>query len=249
MPERTWNVLIIGATSAIAESLARRLAARGATLLLAGRDSVRLEAIADDLRVRGAPVVRTVLLDVAQLAAHQRFVDEAARTLGRIDVAVVAHGTLPDQKACEACPAQTVAEMNTNFVGTISLLTVLANVMCSQQGGTIAVITSVAGDRGRQSNYVYGAAKGGVSRFLQGLRHRLRAVGVRVIDVKPGLVDTPMTNTFPKGPLWATPAKVAQDTERAIDRGRDEIYTPWFWRWIMLVIRSLPNAIFHRTSL
>jgi decaprenylphospho-beta-D-erythro-pentofuranosid-2-ulose 2-reductase len=249
MPERVGNVLIIGATSAIAEALARRLAARGAALLLAGRDAARLEAIAGDLRVRGAPDVRTATLDVTQLADHQRFVDEAAHTLGRIDIAVIAHGTLPDQRACEASAAQTVAEMNTNFVGTISLLTLLANVMGSQQRGTIAVVTSVAGDRGRQSNYVYGAAKGGVSRFLQGLRHRLRAAGVRVIDVKPGFVDTPMTSAFPKGALWTTPARVAQDIERAIDRGSDEIYTPWFWRWIMLVVRSLPNALFHRTSL
>ena len=249
MPERARNVLIMGATSAIAEALARRLAARGAVMLLAGRDASRLEAVAADLRVRGAPTVRTAVLDVAQLDDHARFVDEAVRTLGSIDVAVVAHGTLPDQKACEASPAQTVAEMNTNFVGTVSLLTVLANVMQSQRAGTIAVITSVAGDRGRQSNYVYGSAKAGVSLFLQGLRHRLRAAGVQVIDVKPGFVDTPMTRAFPKGPLWATPAKVAQDIERAIDRGSDEIYTPWFWRWIMLIVRALPNAFFHRTSL
>jgi decaprenylphospho-beta-D-erythro-pentofuranosid-2-ulose 2-reductase len=249
MPERVTNVLLIGATSAIAESFARRMAARGATLLLAGRDGARLDAIAADLRVRGATAVRTALLDVTRLDQHERIVDEARQALGRIDVAVLAHGTLPDQRACEASPAQTVAEMNTNFIGTVSLLTVLANVMHAQRGGTIAVVTSVAGDRGRRSNYVYGAAKGGVSRFLQGLRHRLRAVGVRVIDVKPGFVDTPMTRDFPKGRLWATPARVARDIERAIDRGSDEIYTPWFWRWIMLVVRLLPNALFHRTAL
>jgi short-subunit dehydrogenase len=249
MPERTSNVLFVGATSAIAEALARRMAARGAALLLAGRDAAHLAAVAEDLRVRGAAVAHVAVLDVTRFADHERFVDGALQTLGRIDVAVVAHGTLPDQRACEASPGCTVAELNTNFVGTISLLTALARVMRAQRGGTIVVITSVAGERGRQSNYVYGAAKAGVSRFVEGLRHRLHADGVRVIDVRPGLVDTPMTAAFPKGRLWTTPARVARDIDRGIDSGRDVIYTPWFWRWVMLVIRALPNALFHRTSL
>jgi short-subunit dehydrogenase len=249
MPERQRKVLIVGATSAIAEALARRLAARGDALLLAGRDCARLAAIADDLRVRGAPVVQIATLDVARLDDHPRFVEAAWQTLGPFDVVVVAHGTLPDQRACEASVAQTVAEMGTNFVGTVSLLTLIANRMQAQGSGTIAVITSVAGDRGRQSNYVYGAAKGGVTRFLQGLRHRLHAFGVQVVDIRPGFVDTPMTASFPKGPLWATPARVAQDIERALDRGVAELYTPWFWRWIMLVVRMLPMSIFHRTKL
>jgi short-subunit dehydrogenase len=242
-------VLIVGATSAIAEALARRLAARGDAILLAGRDADRLAAIADDLRVRGAPIVQIATLDVARLDDHPRFVEEAWAALGPFDVIVVAHGTLPDQSACEASVARTIAEMGTNFVGTVSLLTLMANRMQAQRSGTIAVITSVAGDRGRQSNYVYGAAKGGVTRFLQGLRHRLHAVGVKVVDIKPGFVDTPMTADFPKGALWATPAQVARDIERALDRGVAEVYTPWFWRWIMLVVRTLPMAIFHKTKL
>jgi hypothetical protein len=225
------------------------LAARGDAILLAGRDSARLAAIADDLRVRGAPVVRIATLDVATLEDHPRFVEEAWAALGPFHIVVVAHGTLPDQQACEASVAQTIAEMGTNFVGTVSLLTLIANRMQAQRSGTIAVITSVAGDRGRQSNYVYGAAKGGVTRFLQGLRHRLHAVGVKVVDIKPGFVDTPMTANFPKGPLWATPARVARDIERALDRGAAEVYTPWFWRWIMLIVRTLPMAIFHKTKL
>jgi len=249
MPERQRKVLIVGATSAIAEALARRLAARGDAIVLAGRDSARLTAIADDLRVRGAPVAQIATLDVDRLDDHPRFVDAAWQTLGPFDVVVVAHGTLPDQKACEASVTQTIAEMSTNFLGTVSLLTLIASRMQAQGSGTIAVITSVAGDRGRQSNYVYGAAKGGVTRFLQGLRHRLHAVGVKVVDIKPGFVNTPMTADLPKGPLWVTPARVARDIERALDRGVAEIYTPWFWRWIMLVVRTLPMAIFHRTKL
>jgi short-subunit dehydrogenase len=121
--------------------------------------------------------------------------------------------------------------------------------MQAQGSGTIAVVTSVAGDRGRQSNYVYGAAKGGVSRFLEGLRHRLHQAGVKVIDIKPGFVDTPMTAAFRKGPLWVGPEQVAKDIERALDRNRADVYTPWFWRWIMLAVRALPNALMHRTKL
>ena len=250
MTERGRRALIVGATSAIAEALARRLAARGDELVLAGRDSSRLEGIADDLRVRGAPVVRIATLDIARLDYHARFVDEAWQMLGPFDVVLIAHGTLPDQKACEASVVQTIAEMNVNFLGTVSLLTLIANRMQEQAHGTIGVITSVAGDRGRQSNYVYGAAKGGVTRFLQGVRHRLHAAGVKVVDIKPGFVDTPMTLAIPKGgPLWATPARVARDIEHALNRGNAEIYTPWFWRWIMLVVRTLPNALFHRTRL
>jgi short-subunit dehydrogenase len=243
------NVVVVGAASAIAEALARRLAARGAAFVLAGRDSERLDAIADDLRVRGASLARAAHLDVGELGTHAAFVDEARAALGRIDVLVIAHGTLPDQRACQASVERTIAEINVNFTGTVSLLTLFANAMEAQRSGTICVITSVAGDRGRASNYLYGAAKGGVTRFLQGLRHRLAAVGVAVVDVKPGFVDTPMTRDFPKGALWASPARVARDIERAVDRGTAEVYTPWFWRGIMLVVRSLPNALFHRTSL
>lgn len=249
MPEGTRKVLIVGATSAIAEAVARRLAVRGDSLLLAGRDAMRLNAIAADLRVRGAGQAHVGILDVACSDEHVRFVDDAWRTHGPFDIVLIAHGTLPDQKACEVSVERTLAELNVNFIGTVSLLTVIANRMQERNSGTIAVITSVAGDRGRQSNYVYGAAKGGVSRFLQGLRHRLAPVGVKVVDIKPGFVDTPMTAAFPKGKLWATPSQVAKDIERALDRGTAVLYTPWFWRWIMLIVRSLPNAVFHRTRL
>jgi decaprenylphospho-beta-D-erythro-pentofuranosid-2-ulose 2-reductase len=162
---------------------------------------------------------------------------------------LIAHGTLPDQRACEASASRTVAELQVNFTATIALLILVAQRMQAQGSGTIAVITSVAGDRGRQSNFVYGAAKGGVSLFLQGLRHRLAGCGVRVVDIRPGFVDTPMTAAFDKGGLWATPARVAQDIERALDRGTPVLYTPYFWRWIMLVVRSLPTFLFHRTRL
>lgn len=249
MAEAQVRALIVGATSAIAEAVARRLAARGQALSLAGRDAQRLEAIAADLRVRGAPRVDTFVVDMARVQDLDRFVDEAWRDAGPFDTVLVAHGTLPDQRACEASAELMRAELTVNLVSTLSLLTLLAQRLQPLGRGCIGVITSVAGDRGRQSNYVYGAAKGGVSIFLQGLRHRLVAAGVRVVDIKPGFVDTPMTAAFPKGPLWATPERVAADIERALQRGTPVLYTPWFWRLIMVVVRSLPTAIFHRTKL
>ena len=139
--------------------------------------------------------------------------------------------------------------MQTNALSTISLLTIIANRFEANKDGTIAVISSVAGDRGRASNYVYGSAKACLNVYLQGLRHRLSGSGVNVLTVKPGFVDTPMTETFEKGPLWASPEQVAWDIRRAIARRRTVIYTPWFWRWIMLIIRLVPTPVFHRTKL
>lgn len=249
MADAAPRVLIVGATSAIAEAVARRLAGRGQALALAGRDAQRLEAIAADLRVRGSPRIDTFTVDMARVDELERFVDDCGRAAGPFDTVLVAHGTLPDQRACEVSAERMRAELTVNFTSTLSLLTLLAQRMQPRGRGTIGVITSVAGDRGRQSNYVYGAAKGGVSIFLQGLRHRLAAAGIRVVDIKPGFVDTPMTAALPKGPLWASPERVAADIERALQRGTPVLYTPWFWRLIMASVRSLPTAIFHRTRL
>ena len=248
MSESSGWMLIVGATSAIAEAVARRWASRGRRLLLAGRDPVRLAAIADDLKVRGSPEVAVLVLDVARVGDHAAFIDEVWQR-GPIDTVLLAHGTLPDQAACQASVERLLTELNLNFTATVALLALVANRMEQQGSGTIGVITSVAGDRGRMSNYVYGAAKGGVSRFLQGLRHRLAGKGIRVVDIKPGFVDTPMTAAFTKGPAWATPQRVAADIERALRRGIPELYTPWFWRPIMAVIKALPLALMHRTRL
>ncbi|MCG8081658.1 MAG: SDR family NAD(P)-dependent oxidoreductase, partial [Candidatus Thiodiazotropha taylori] len=140
-------------------------------------------------------------------------------------------------------------EFEVNALTTISLLTNLANYFEAQQRGSIVVISSVAGDRGRQSNYVYGAAKGAVTIFLQGLRNRLTKSGVNVLTVKPGFVDTPMTADFPKGALWASSEKVAQDINKAIDAQKSVAYVPWFWRYIMLIIKSIPEMVFKKLSL
>jgi decaprenylphospho-beta-D-erythro-pentofuranosid-2-ulose 2-reductase len=241
------RVLIVGATSAIATEAARLYARRGASLVLTGRDPVRLAAVGDDLRVRGAAAVETVVLDVLDRARHASVLQRAFA--GRLDVALLAHGDLPDQERCQADPGETARALELNLVATAELLTLLANEFEAQRSGTIAVITSVAGDRGRQSNYVYGAAKAGVSVFLSGMRQRLRSAGVRVVTLKPGFVDTPMTARLPRNPLATSPQRAARAIYRAIESGRDVAYIPWFWRPVMALIRAVPESLFKRLRL
>jgi short-subunit dehydrogenase len=243
------NVLIIGATSAIAEATARRYAARGARLFLVGRDATRLSDVAADMRVRGAADVGQATLDVNGLDAHAEVLAQAWELLRHVDVVLIAHGTLPDQGACESSVETALAEFATNGTSTIALMTALAIRLEAQRSGLLAVISSVAGDRGRQSNYLYGAAKAAVSTFASGLRQRLAKAGVCVLTIKPGFVDTPMTRNFRKGALWATPDSIAQGIVHAADKRRSVVYLPWFWQPIMLIIRYIPEFIFKRLKL
>ena len=244
------KVAIFGATSAIAQAVARRFAAEGAALFLVARDPARLAAVAADLSARGAASATTAVADLADTAGHAPLVDAARNALGGLDAVLIAHGTLGDQVAAEADASVMLQDIALNFLSPASLLTHLGNAMAAQGHGTLAVIGSVAGDRGRASNYVYGSAKGGLRVFTQGLRHRLGRLGVSVTLVEPGFVDTPMTAGLPKGgPLWAQPDRVGADIHRAMLRGPAILYTPWFWRWVMLVIRLLPDPIFRRLKL
>jgi len=243
------KILIIGATSAIAEATARLWAARGDALFLVGRRTDRLAVIAADLRVRGAASAACHTLDACDSGAHAAMLAAAAVAMGGIDVALIAHGSLPDQKACEASVAMTLKEIDTNALSVIALATRLGEAFEKQGSGTLAVISSVAGDRGRQSNYVYGAAKGMVSLFLQGLRNRLAKRAVQVLTIKPGFVDTPMTSAFTKNALWAKPEAIAHGIVRAVDKKSDEVYLPGFWRAIMLLIRHIPERLFKRLAL
>jgi short-subunit dehydrogenase len=243
------KVLIVGATSAIAESAARIYASRGARLYLLGRNIERLTVIAQDLSVRGASAVQIANLDVNDIAAHDSCFDAAWRAWESFDVVLVAHGTLPDQAACEASVPLAMREFSTNASSTIAMLIAIAGKFRDSGRGTIAVISSVAGDRGRASNYLYGAAKAAVSTFLSGLRQQLASNEINVITIKPGFVDTPMTRQFKKGLLWAQPDRVADGIVRAIDKRRSVAYLPGFWQPIMLVIRHIPEFIFKRVKL
>ncbi|MBI5136931.1 MAG: SDR family oxidoreductase [Nitrospirae bacterium] len=244
------RILIVGATSAIAQATARLLAADGATLFLAGRDATHLGQIADDLTTRGAARVGTMALDLDHTMRHGELLDTATAHMEGLDVVLVAHGTLPDQAASQADWEVARQALETNFLNIAALLTLVANRLEAGRHGTLCVIGSVAGDRGRRSNYVYGTAKGALAIFLQGLRNRLHPAGVRVVTIKPGFVDTPMTATFTKGPLWATPERVARGIHKALEkRGPEVVYLPGFWRVVMLVIRLIPEPLFKRLRL
>ena len=237
------RILIVG------EATARLFAARGDALMLAGRSGPRLQAIAEDLVVRGAKQADTFIFDARAYERIPALLQAATERLGGLDAALIAHGTLSDQIACQRSVERLREEFDVNALSVMALCTDLASQLESQGRGVIAVISSVAGDRGRRSNYVYGSAKAAVTAFTSGLRQRLYSKGVRVVTIKPGFVDTPMTAAFKKGALWATPASVAAAIVRAMDGGKSVIYTPWFWRPIMWIIRSVPESLFRRLRL
>jgi decaprenylphospho-beta-D-erythro-pentofuranosid-2-ulose 2-reductase len=243
------KILVVGAGSAIAEATARLFAQRGDALFLVGRKADVLESMSADLRVRGANAVGMRVMDANDFDAHESMLNDAETSLGGLDTVLLAHGTLSDQKACESSVELTMRELNTNGLSFVALLTRIAAKFEQRKAGTIVVISSVAGDRGRQSNYVYGSAKALVTAFTSGLRQRLYASGVTVVTIKPGFVDTPMTAAFPKGPLWAKPQKIAAGIVSAVDRSATVMYLPGFWRLIMLVIRSIPETVFRRLKL
>jgi decaprenylphospho-beta-D-erythro-pentofuranosid-2-ulose 2-reductase len=245
----SMRVVIIGASSAIAYETAKCFARDGADLFLVARSAEKLTTVADDLKVRGAKRVETYLLDVCDLDRHQEMFEQAIASLGELDMLLIAHGTLGDQGKSEQSVAETMQELQTNCLSIISLLTISANYFEQQRHGCIAVVSSVAGDRGRKSNYVYGTAKAAVSVFLQGLRNRLSSAGVSVVTIKPGYVATPMTAHMKKGLLTASPQSVGRGIYQAMKRGNDVVYLPWFWQLIMFVIKSIPEGIFKRLSL
>lgn len=273
------RVLALGATSAIAEATLRLMAEQGASFFLVARNAAKLEAVSADLLTRGAAQVSGEVADLDDTAGHPALLARAVAALGGIDVALIAHGVLGIQAEAERDYATAEAVLRTNFLSAVSLVTWLANYFEGEprawrgevegQGvdaltatniphprkrrgerrGTIAVISSVAGDRGRKSNYVYGASKGGLNVFLDGVRNRIDRAGVQVLTIKPGFVATPMTAHLAKSALFASPAVVARHILNAIDRGKDIAYAPPFWGLIMLVVRSIPGRIFKRLNL
>ncbi len=240
------KVLIIGATSAIAKATARLYAQRGCHMYLIARDEEKLQLMQNDLAVRGVEKVNMTRLDLLAHDQHQQAIAAAQTVLGEIDIAIICHGVLPDQETVETSFAAAKEALDVNGLSVISLLTELSTVMKQQGFGKIAVVTSVAGDRGRQPNFVYGSAKAMVSTYLQGLRGKLLPHGVHVIDIRPGLVDSPMTAPFEKGVLWSTPELVADKIVKSIDTNRHTVYAPGYWRLIMTVVKSIPDVIFKR---
>ena len=242
------NILIFGATSAIAAAVAERYASADNRLYLVARNEDKLATLQQRLVDSGAGEVQTALSDLTLFEEHPILVENAFARLERVDLVLICHGALPDQARGEQDFEAALEAININGLSVLSLLTELAPKMREQGHGTLAVITSVAGDRGRPYNYIYGSAKAMVSAFLQGLRGKLHGAGVHVIDIRPGLVDSPMTAHLKKGPLFAKPEQVADGIVRAVARKRHTAYVPGWWRIIMAVVRLLPDAIFKRLN-
>jgi decaprenylphospho-beta-D-erythro-pentofuranosid-2-ulose 2-reductase len=246
----TPTIFISGASSAMAQAFARRYAGKGASFYLLGRSLDKLEIVKQDLVARGAKSITTHAVDMGQLQNYDAIVKKAIGTLGAIDIALIAQGVMYKQEDLQQNPELLRNMYQVNVLSAIELLTPLANYFEQQKKGALLVISSVAGDRGRQSNYAYGATKAALSVFTDGLRNRLFRHGVTVVTVKPGFVDTPMTQDFDKGgPLWASPEKIAEDMDKTIAKGGAVLYTPWFWRYIMLIIKHVPDFIFKKMSL
>lgn len=243
------KVVILGATSGIAQEVQRLLIKEGIELLLVARSTERLTVIAADLETRGAVNVVTFAADLADVSTHAGVLAYAQEQLPEFDTVLLAYGTMLDQERCKRSVQLALRELDTNFISAAALLTLFAEYFEARKRGCIAAITSVAGDRGRRSNYVYGSAKGALSLFLQGLRSRLYEAGVRVITIKPGPVDTAMTDHMVKGAMFADPKDVAKDICRALEKRSPEIlYTPWRWRYVMAIVRAIPEPLFKRLN-
>jgi decaprenylphospho-beta-D-erythro-pentofuranosid-2-ulose 2-reductase len=243
------RILVLGATSGIAEACVRLWAGRGDSLYLVARNADRLAVVAADARTRGASHVDTAVTNLDDTAAHPELLAHAINSLGGLDIAFLALGVLGDQAEAERNFAAANQILHTNYTAPVSLLTWLANYTAQRHAGTLAVLSSVAGERGRKSNYVYGSSKAGLTAFVDGLRNRIDRDGVRVMTIKPGPVKTAMTESMKGNAKFADVDAVAAALVKAIDKGTDIVYVPGIWRIIMAVIRAIPESIFKKLNL
>lgn len=246
------KVVIFGATSGIAEKVALYLVNQGASVYCIARNQEKLQMLLTDLKIRAdnTQIIAGYSADLADTEEHRHIWQNAKTALNGCDGVLIAYGILPNQHDCEKNASLALESIHINSISIVNLLTYIANDMQAQNNGVIAVISSVAGDRGRQSNYIYGAAKGMLTIFLQGLRNRLYKKGVSVVTIKPGLTKTAMTEHLERsGILWASPEIVAKGIIRAMRKGKNEVYLPGRWRIIMAIIKSIPETIFKRLSL
>lgn len=243
------RVILLGALSTVAVSLARIYAAEGAHLLLVARHQQRLEELRADLLLRGAGRVHAISRDLAEGPCRADLLDWIS-LLGSVDHIVILYGILGDQSRAESDEDYARQLLGTDFVSPAIWSLAAAQFLKAKGSGSLVVMGSVAGDRGRQSNYIYGASKGGLAVLLQGIAHQLAPTGARAVVIKPGFIATRMTQHLnPAGPLWSSPETVARIVRRAAERGGPIIYAPGFWRLIMTVIRLTPAWLFHKTKL
>jgi short-subunit dehydrogenase len=241
------KLIILGACSAIAQAVERELAGCGTEMLLVARCEHRLTALQADLRLRGAREVAIFSADLGDTSCHARLLQFAEKNFAGFDTVLLAYGTMLDQDECAHSAALSLRQLENDFLSAAALLTIFAEHFAAKKAGTIAAITSVAGDRPRRSNYVYGTAKGALSLFLQGLRARLHRSGVRILTIKPGPVDTPMTAQLAGLATAAPPARIARTICRALQNSRcGVVYVPGYWRFVMMGVRAIPEFVFNR---
>jgi decaprenylphospho-beta-D-erythro-pentofuranosid-2-ulose 2-reductase len=244
------RILVLGATSGIAEACCRIWADRGDALFLVARNADRLAAVAADMRTRGAANVYSVVANLDDTAAHPELLANAINSLGGLDIAYLALGVLGEQPKAEQDFAHASQIIHTNYTAPASLLTWLANYTAQRHAGTLAVLSSVAGERGRKSNYVYGSSKAALTKFVDGLRNRIDREGVKVMTIKPGPVKTSMTEGMGmKASMLADVDDVANTLVKAIDKGTDIVYVPWKWEIIMGIIKLIPERVFKKMNL
>lgn len=243
------NVLILGATSGIAQAISKQLASEKVNLILAGRSEDELVRLASDLQIRFDTPISVKVFQTTNYETHRSFFKDCVDVFGELDGVILCYGYMSEQREAQEDFNIAKEVIDVGYTSYVSILHIVADYFEIRKKGFICALSSVAGDRGRQSNYMYGSVKGALSTFLQGLRNRLNASGVQVLTVKPGFVDTNMTFGQQGLFLVAKPEKVAKDILKAIENGKSILYTPFFWRWIMLIIKSIPEAIFKRLSL
>ncbi len=245
------SVVILGGASTVARAIAHEFGRAGYHLVLADFDQAENERIAADVRVRCNVPCTAIPFDALAYDTHEAVFDSCTQTLGaQPDGVVLCFGFMAEQKDCEANFALAQRTIDTNFTGAVSILEVFARAFEARKSGFIAALSSVAGDRGRQSNYIYGAAKGGLTTYLQGLRNRLHSANVQVTTIKPGFMDTKMTYGMDlPGPLTASPEQAARAIFKAIEKRKNDAYVLFMWRYIMLIIKSIPEFQFKKMDI
>ncbi|QDP41598.1 SDR family oxidoreductase [Radiobacillus deserti] len=244
------KILILGATSSIAQSTAQKLAENGHDLILTSRNTEDLNTLKRDLSIRHQIDVKLKPFDALDFDHHEAFFSNVVEETGGLDGILLMYGAMADQKVAETDFEASRQMIDVNYTSAVSILNIAANYFEKKRHGIICAVSSVAGDRGRKSNYIYGSTKAGLSTYMEGLRNRLHEKGVQVMTVKPGMVDTKMTYGVVKdSPLLADPDKVGKDIADGIQKKKDVLYTPWFWLIIMLVIKLIPEKLFKRMNL
>jgi len=246
------KILILGATSAVIEPVIEKLYQEGAELMLAARDIVKLNQFIQRIQAT-LPTAKSkiypIIMNVIDFNTHKLLFEEAILQLGSVDCILVAYGQMTDPLTSETQWNEFLQEQNVNYLSVTSYLHPFINYFEAQKKGSIAVITSVAGDRMRRSNYVYGLSKGCLSLYLEALRTRLKPIGIRIVDIKLGFVRSPMTKKMQKHPLLSSPKNVAASITNALNCGCSVVYVPGYWRYIMLIIKLIPSFIFYRLKI